>query len=106
MDFGLWDNLIDELYTPDYIFYDPSFANMRGRSDLKLWMRTAMQDIASTQFKVEDIVEEGDCIAVRGTETITFLSSGKTVVFTTMLFNHFSEGMISEQWQLFGSPEG
>ncbi len=79
-DFELWDKLVDELYTSDYIFYDPSFANQRGRAALKQWMRGAMQDVASFQIKVEELVEEGECIAVRGVETVTFKSNSKTEV--------------------------
>lgn len=104
-DFELWDKLVDELYTSDYIFYDPSFANQRGRAALKQWMRGAMQDVASFQIKVEELVEEGECIAVRGVETVTFKSNSKTEVFNTMLFSRFKDGMISEQWQLFSAPE-
>jgi ketosteroid isomerase-like protein len=102
LDRDLWDQLVDELYTTDYIFYDPSFANMRGRADLKQWMRRAMLDVASFQIKIDDCVEEGDCVAVRGVETITLKSTGKTALYSTMLFSHFADGMISEQWQLFG----
>jgi len=105
LDFDLWDKLVDELYTSDYIFYDPSFANQRGRAALKQWMRGAMQDVTSFQFKVEELVEEAECVAVRGVETVTFKSTSKTEVFNTMLFSRFMDGMISEQWQLFSSPE-
>jgi ketosteroid isomerase-like protein len=102
LDRDRWDQLVDELYTADYFFYDPSFANMRGRADLKQWMRRAMLDVASFQFKIEDLVAEGDCVAVRGVETVTLKSTGKTALYSTMLFNHMVDGMISEQWQLFG----
>jgi ketosteroid isomerase-like protein len=105
VDFDLLDKLVDELYTADYIFFDPSFANQSGRAGLKKWMRGAMQDVASFQFKVEDLVEEGVCVAVRGVETVNFKSTGKTQIFNTMLFSRFKDGMISEQWQLFSSPE-
>ena len=105
LDRDLWDQLVDELYTSDYVFYDPSFANMRGRADLKQWMRRAMLDVASFQFKMVDLVAEGDCVAVRGVETITFKSTGKTARYSTMLFSHFADGMISEQWQLFGAVQ-
>ena len=105
LDLDLWDQLVDELYTADYIFYDPSFANIRGRADLKRWMRQAMKDVVSFQFKVEDLIEEGNCVAVRGVETVTFKSTDKTEVFKSMLFSHFADGMISEQWQLFSMPE-
>jgi predicted ester cyclase len=103
LDRELWDQLVDELYAADYVFYDPSFANMRGRADLKQWMRGAMMDIASFQIRIEDLVAEGDCVAVRGLETVTFKSTGKTALYSTMLFSYFADGMISEQWQLFGS---
>ena len=62
LDLDLWDQLVDGLYTADYIFYDPSFANRRGRADLKRWMPQTMKDVASFQFKVEDLVEEGNCV--------------------------------------------
>jgi ketosteroid isomerase-like protein len=103
LDRDIWDQLVDELYTSDYVFYDPSFANMRGRADLKQWMRGAMMDVASFQIRIEDLVADGDCVAVRGLETVTFKSTGKTALYNTMLFSHFADGMISEQWQLFGS---
>jgi predicted ester cyclase len=105
LDRELWDQLVDELYTSDYVFYDPSFVNMRGRADLKQWMRGRMMDVACFQFKIENLVAEGDCVAVQGLETITFKSTGKTARFITMLFSHFADGMISEQWQLFGSDQ-
>ena len=104
LDLDLWDKLIDELYSADYVFYDPSFANMRGRADLKRWMRQAMKDVSSFHFKIEDLVEEGNCVAVRGVETVTSKSSGEIVIYKTMLFSHFTDGMISEQWQLFSMP--
>jgi len=104
LDLDLWDKLIDELYSADYVFYDPSFANMCGRADLKRWMRQAMKDFASFHFKIEDLVEEGNCVAVRGVETVTSKSSGEIVIYKTMLFSHFTDGMISEQWQLFSMP--
>jgi ketosteroid isomerase-like protein len=104
-DTDLWDELVDELYSPDYIFYDPSFANMRGRADLKQWMREATKDVVSFHFKVVEMVAEKDCVATRGIETVTFKSTGKTEVFNTMLFSNFTDGMISEQWQLFSPPQ-
>jgi len=105
LDLALWDKLVDELYASDYIFYDPSFCNKRGRADLKQWMREAMKDVATFLFKVNDLVEEGNCVAIRGIETVTSKSTGKTVAYNTMLFSHFTDGMISEQWQLFSPPE-
>ncbi|MCZ6677105.1 MAG: ester cyclase family protein, partial [Candidatus Poribacteria bacterium] len=52
------------------------------------------------QLSVEDIVAEGDTIAVRFIATGIFGPTGASFEYTLMLFYHFVDGKVAELWQV------
>jgi steroid delta-isomerase-like uncharacterized protein len=99
-------DLVDELFTPDFVLHDPSVPQeVRGIEALKQYItmyRTAYPD---THFTVEDQIAEGDRVVTRWTgqgthqgELMGIPPAGKQVTVTGIELDHFSGGKIEESW--------
>jgi steroid delta-isomerase-like uncharacterized protein len=98
--------VIDELVSPDYVEHDPNYPQpVRGPEGLKqyfLAFRSAFPDLHLT---IEDIVGEGDTVAVRhttrGTQKGDLLGippTGKQLTTTGMTIQRFVDGKLVETW--------
>ena len=98
--------VVDELVGPDYIEHDPGYPQpVRGPEGLKQYFmvfRTAFPDL---HLAIEDMVGEGDRIAVRHTARGTHQGdllgtppTGKQLTVTGMTFHKFVNGKLVETW--------
>lgn len=100
----LIDDLL-EFYTPDVAFIDPTYEiRLNGRSDFRQFYselgtdKTNYRDIA---WKIEDVLVDGDAVAIYGRWSGTFHHCPFDVAFTT--FWRLDEGLIAEQRDYFAA---
>jgi steroid delta-isomerase-like uncharacterized protein len=97
-------DVIDEISSEDIIDHSP-LGEVRGREELKEqieYLRTAFGDFSAT---VEDIVAEGDTVAMRvtlrGTHQGEFMGvepTGNEFEVRNMVFTRIEDGKIVERW--------
>jgi steroid delta-isomerase-like uncharacterized protein len=97
---------IDEYCSADYVDHDDDLP-APGREGLKQHVEMIRRGFPDTQVTVEDIVAEGDKVAVRTTARGTHMGefmgvppTGKQITISGMDITRFSEGKIVEHWGL------
>ena len=97
--------LLDELLAPGYVLHLPGRPTMSGIEPAKQLMVAYTSGFPDLQLTTEDMVAEGDKVAIRntwrGTHQGTFQGvspTGKQVTFTGSDIFHFEDGKIAEQW--------
>jgi steroid delta-isomerase-like uncharacterized protein len=98
-------DIIDELMTTDYVQHDTT--GDMDLQDVKAHNAMTVAAIPNVNATIEDIIDEGDRVAVRmtmrGTQKGEFRGiqpTGKTAVMTEMSIYRISEGKIAEGWDL------
>lgn len=97
-------DLIDELCAEDVLDHSP-LGEMRGREELKAQMRGLRESFGDFSATVEDVVSEGDTVAMRvtlrGTHEGEFAGvapTGKRIEVRNMVFTRIEDGQIAERW--------
>ncbi len=100
--------LIDELSAPDFVNHDPARPNVRTREDYKRWATQVRSAYPDLQYTIEDMIAEGEQVAMRltfrGTNTgeivtpMPIPATGKQVTMTEILIVRFAEGKVVELW--------
>jgi predicted ester cyclase len=96
----------DEIYHPDYVSHEPTSGDIRGIEGAKQFVAAFRQAFPDLQNTIEDMVAEGDKVAMRfrgsGThlgETEAFGSpTGNRVEITGIAIERVAEGKIVEDW--------
>lgn len=97
---------VDRLFAPDYVDHDPSRASLPSgpESVRQAWsmLRAAFPDFRVT---VDDMIAEGDRVAVRGVasgthrgELMGIPPTGKRVRVALIDINHIENGRLVERW--------
>jgi steroid delta-isomerase-like uncharacterized protein len=97
--------LVDALHTPDFVLHtSQGDLGLKEDRDAVVGWKSATPDLVMT---VNDIVAEGDRVAVRWTATGTntgegngLPATGKKVTATGMTFWRMKDGKIAEEWGL------
>ncbi|MBV0925695.1 ester cyclase [Halomicroarcula limicola] len=96
--------LIDELCAPDVVDHSP-LGEVSGREELKAQMAGIREAFEGFSATVEDVVAEGDTVAMRvalrGKHVGEFLGiepTGKDVAIDNMVFTRIEDGRIAERW--------
>ena len=98
--------LLDELVGSDYVEHDPNYPQpVRGAEGLKQYFQTFRSAFPDLHFTIEDIIGEGDTVAVRQTgrgthqgELFGIPPTGKQLTVTAMHFHRFVNGKVVESW--------
>jgi len=98
--------LLDELVGSDYVEHDPNYPQaVCGAEGLKQYFQTFRSAFPDLHFTIEDIIGEGDTVAVRQTgrgthqgELFGIPPTGKQVTVTAMIFHRFVNGKPVESW--------
>ena len=97
---------IDEYCSPDYVDHDDDLA-APGREGLRQHVAMIRRGLPDTQVTVEDMVADGDKVAVRTTARGTHMGefmgvspTGKQITISGMDITRFAEGKIVEHWGL------
>ena len=98
-------DVVDAVVDPGYVYHtDPSMGGPAGVKQLIGKYRAAFPDLA---LVVEDLVAEGDRVAVRWSATGTnkgeimgMKATGKSVAISGMAFYRIKGGKIAEGWEI------
>jgi steroid delta-isomerase-like uncharacterized protein len=98
--------LFDELVSSDYVEHDPNYPQpVRGAEGVKQYFQTFRSAFPDLHFTIEDIIGEGDTVAVRQTgrgthqgELFGIPPTGKQLTVTAMIFHRFVNGKPVESW--------
>ncbi len=105
--FGEGDlDLLDELYAPDAVDHN-AFGDQRGRSAIKASYAAFLAAFPDITQTVEDVVVEGDRVAMfitsRGTHEGSLWGiepTGREIDVQQMAFVRIEDGLIAERWFL------
>lgn len=98
---------VDELFAPDFVFHSPAEPEpIRGLDGYKRFVARIRGGFPDVGVRVEDIIAEGDMVAVRVTMEMTHTGTyqgippaGKGLRATQMFFDRMADGKIAESWQ-------
>jgi len=98
--------LLDELYSSDYVEHDPNYPQpVLGAEGLKQYFQTFRTAFPDLHLAIEDLVGEGDTVAVRQTargthqgELFGIPPTGKQITVTGMTIHRFVNGKPVESW--------
>ena len=94
------DSAVDKYYAPDYVLHDPTVPNFAGgAATVKQLVRESLKALPDLHITIEDMIAEGDSLAVRVTVTGT-QPDGKPLHFFTMNMLRFVNGQMAEEWEL------
>jgi steroid delta-isomerase-like uncharacterized protein len=96
-------SLIDDLYTPTVVQYDP--AEVKGSAALKQYVTAFLTALPDLQFTIEDLLAEGDKVvwrfSSRGTHQGPLMgipATGRTATVTGMVLFRLENSKIAEVW--------
>lgn len=96
---------LDNLFAPTFVRHDPNAAAINSLEDLKRHLRLVYTATPDLRHTIEDMVAEGDRVAIRltarGTHTGEFMGippTGKTVTVTGTGICRIADGKIQEDW--------
>ena len=94
------ERAVDKYYAPDYVLHDPTVPNFSGGAEtIKKLVRESFQALPDPNLTIEDMIAEGDSVAIRVTVSGT-QPDGKPLNFFTMSMIRFVNGQMAEEWQL------
>ena len=92
-------SIADEIISPDYVYHSPFGVDFKGPEGVKQMVSTSRDAFADLHFTIEDMVAEGDKVAVRATMTGThkgeymgIAPTGKEINLTLAMFYRFVDG--------------
>ena len=102
---------VDQLYSENCVFHDlGSPEDIRGRESLKQFARMYRTACPDLQCTLEEIVAEGDKVAIRwvsrGThrgDLMGIAPTGKQVTFRGIQMQRIAKGKIEEEWAGFNT---
>ena len=98
--------VVDELNSPNYVAHDPGFPQpVRGPEGLKQYFMVFRSAFPDVHITIEDMIAEGDTIAVRQTSRGTHQGdlmgmppTGKQVTVTGIAIHKIANGKFVESW--------
>jgi len=101
--------VIDELYAIDIVYHSSSGRDIRGIKDYKQHVSEFYSAFPDLRFTIEDMVAEGDKVAVRLTGTGTNKgefrgippTNKKVTVQTISIIHRNAGGKIVEEWHMY-----
>ncbi|WP_227353798.1 ester cyclase [Haladaptatus salinisoli] len=98
--------LIDEIYDEDFVLHDPSSPDETGgRDEYKEYVETYRTAFPDAEYAVEEMVAEGDSVALRYTargthegELAGIEPTGERVTVSGMELYRVANGKIAEMW--------
>jgi predicted ester cyclase len=93
---------VEDYVTPDWAYHDPSTSPLHGLAGAQQLVRTVVEGgFPDMKFKIEDIVAEGDRVAVRYLFTGTHQATGKKVTAPGCGIFRIQDGRVAETWAVF-----
>jgi steroid delta-isomerase-like uncharacterized protein len=96
---------VDDLLAPEFVRHDPNSPEVRGPAAERQFIELYLTAFPDLQFTIEELVSNGDTVAVRLTavgtqrgELLGLPPTGKTVRIAVMEMYRIADGRIAEQW--------
>ena len=100
-------DLVDDLVAPDFVDRFGRDPGLRGPESLKTVARLLFEGFPDLHFRVEDVLAEGDRVALRWTMTGTntaafrgFPATGRAVRVPAIVLYRVQAGRLAEFWPL------
>jgi hypothetical protein len=97
--------VINETTAPNAVLHDSSGRDRRGLKAIKQWLSEEFDAFPDQQYTIDDMVAEGDKVAVRCTLTQTHTGmvrgippTDKKVTVSVILIDRFAGGKFVETW--------
>ena len=95
-------SLWDELVAPNVVYHNPG-AGVLGREGFLELLRGFLNESPDLHFNApDDLIMQGDKIAVRRSYSRTYPASGRRQTCLNMYICHFSGDKITEVWEVAG----
>lgn len=98
-------DLVDEVYADDCVEHGPFGMDAVGRDAVKDQLETFLDAIPDFEAVVEDVVAEGETVAMRVTlsgtlegDLMGIEGTGESFEIANMVFTRVEDGMITERW--------
>lgn len=101
-------DVFDELFASTFIYHDPAFPNGLGTQAYKRWVTAIRKAFPDLHLTIDDLITEGDQVAVRltlrGTHTSDLVTvmhipaTGKQVTESIIAVVRFTDGKVVEVW--------
>ena len=100
------DRVADEFFTADYVWHFPDVTDLQpGPAGVKTLCRNILAGNPNMKITLEDMLMEGDKVAVRCTIRRTDPASGKPQRCQEMLIGRMVGDKTAEDWELLGPWE-
>jgi predicted SnoaL-like aldol condensation-catalyzing enzyme len=99
-------DLADELFSEEHKLHPETPGVDRGPEGMKGAFAGLHEDFPDIHVEIEDIVAEGDMVAVRLTFSGTHAPTGELATWPEMVFARFSEGKAVESWEVTDTGRG
>lgn len=96
----------DELFSEDHRLYPASFGIGRGAVGMKHAFAELHEEFPDVSVDIEDILAEGDTVAVCLTFRGTHAPTGEKAAWPETVFARFSGGKAVESWELTDTGRG
>jgi predicted ester cyclase len=107
MNNGNW-GIVDDAFSPDFIYHGPFGMETRGLADFKKLMGEVMTTFPDFHMTIEDMIAEGDKLSVRLTcrcthkgKFINMEPTGKQAVFAAVLNTNIVDGKRVQSWDIW-----
>ena len=90
----------DELFSKGHELYPEAAGVGRGPEGMKCAFAGLHEEFPDVRVEIEDMVAEGDLVAVRLTFSGTHAPTGERATWPEMVFARFSEGKAVESWEV------
>jgi steroid delta-isomerase-like uncharacterized protein len=96
-------SIVDKVVSGDYVYHGPGGQDVKGPESFKQLATASLTGLPDLHYAIEDMVAEGDKVAVRYTMTATHKGeyrgippTGKRIKTTSAIFYRIADGKIVE----------
>ena len=100
-DMGVIWPFYDEILAPDCVYHNPGMPDVVGQENIKQFVSDLYKAIPDLyHYAPEDIIVQGDKVAVRHLVSGTDPVSGKSQTSMIVFIDHYSGDKVIEEWEL------
>ena len=104
-DMGAIGPWYDEYLAQDCVYHNHGMPDIVGRDNIKHFVEDLYKAMPDLYHNApEDIIVQGNKVAVRHTVNFTNSASGKRQTLMIVFIDHYSGDKVIEVWELVGSP--
>lgn len=104
-DMGAIKAWYDEYLAQDCVYLNYGMPDIVGRDNIKQFAENLYKAMPDLHHNApEDIIVQGDKVAVRHTVSFTDLASGKRQTLMIVFIDRYSGDQVIEEWEVVSSP--